>query len=152
AGLYLLLAYLIAFNVIEDKKQVKNLIWVFLIAVAVKGVLGSFRFLIVLGGDVSRIGDYTAYNSLMSHEESFFFSLFLALLALLYLFRGDKTQTRFAAISSPFVIVALLANERRGGTLYLAAMAIVVGIFAYRLLPDRRKLIGTTAFVLLVLM
>lgn len=151
-ALYLFLAYLIAFNTINKRAHVKAVVWIFLIAVALKGVLGSIRFMLVLGGDLSRIRDYTSYNSMMAHEESFFFCLFLALLAILYLFRAEKRQFQFAAIFSPFVILSLLANERRGGTLYLALMAIIIAIFAYKLLPERRKLISVMAFILIVLM
>ena len=133
--LYLFLAYLVTFNVIKSRGEVKNILWIFLIAVALKGLIGSIRFFLVLGGDISRIREYTTYNSLMAHEESYFFALFLALFAILYLFRGDRRQLQFAAVFSPFVIFSLLANERRGGTLYLALMILVVSIFAYRLLP-----------------
>jgi hypothetical protein len=150
AQVYLFLAYLLAYNLIQDKGQVKVIVWFFLAGVALKGLLGSWRFLVTLGGDLSRIDEFTTYNSILSHEESLLFALFLALAFTLFLFRSDRRQLKFALWLSLPVILAFLANERRAGMFALLLCVIIIGLLAYVLLQSRRKLLFVGALVTVI--
>jgi hypothetical protein len=71
-------AFLIAANLVKSRRQVLQLVVVFLLAVGIKVGIALFRFFVTLHGNDS------AYEAIMSHEESYFFALFvLATLAAL---------------------------------------------------------------------
>jgi O-antigen ligase len=79
----------------------------------------------------------------MSHEESAFFALFFALIGLLWLFKADRAQLRFALWLALPVLLAFLANERRAGMLVLMLAAGVIAVMGFVLLPwRRRRLVG----------
>ncbi len=151
APLYLFLVYILAFTALHDRTQVQRLIWLLLIAIATKGLLGTWRFLVTLGGDLSKVPEVSTFNSLLSHEESLFLAFFLATGLLLYLFRSNGKQLKFVALFSLPVLIAFLANERRAGIMAFVIMAGVIGLFAFALIPERRKRLGTVAAVSLLL-
>lgn len=139
--IYVLLMYLIAFNLIETPAQARSLLWIFLVTVGLKGVVGSVRYVVTLGGDLARMKDFTSYNSILDHTESYFFALFLALLFALFLFRTDRKMLRWGLAFSPAVLIAFLANERRAGMLVLLLAFMVIAAAGYVLVKSRRKLL-----------
>lgn len=149
--IYLLVAYLLAFNLIREKAQLKRVMWIFLIAVAVKGVLGTWRYLVTLGGDLDRISSFTSYNSLLAHEESIFFGLFFLFVLLLFLFRAEKRQLKFGLLLLAPVLLAFLANERRAGMLAFFIGLLVVGVMVHVLVRYRRRLIRNVAILALLI-
>lgn len=145
--MYLLPAYLLAFNLMRTHKQINLVFWLFLGAVAFKGILGSWRYLVTLGGDLARIEGITSHNSLLAHEESLFFALFFVFIIVMWLVRSGGNQLRFAVALSPPVLLAFLANQRRVGTLALLVGALVVCLLAYHLVQHRQKLVRSLALV-----
>lgn len=140
--LYLFMVYLVVVNTIKDRSQVNRVLWIFLIGVAFKGTIGVWRWLVTLGGDKQNISEIaTNTNSIMSHEESYFFALFLILIVILYLFRSHRGQLVFALIGAVPVVLALVANDRRAGILVLVIGGLLVMWLAYRLVIPRRKAI-----------
>lgn len=152
AQMYLFMVYLIVVNTIKDRSQVNRILWIFLIGVAFKGVIGVWRWLVTLGGDTLSISDIaTSTNSILSHEESYFFALFLILAAILYLFRSHRGQLVFALIGAVPVLLAMVANERRAGNLILIIGLLLVLWLGYRLLRYRRKAILSIVLVMVLL-
>jgi hypothetical protein len=141
--MYLLPAYLLAFNLARSRRQIRLVFWLFLGAVVFKGILGSWRYLVTLGADLSRISSLSSHNSLLAHEESLFFALFFVFILVMWLVRGGRDQAAFAAILSPPVLLAFLANQRRVGILALMVGTLIAGLLVYVLVQHRRKLIGT---------
>ena len=142
---YFFLTYLTAVNVVQDRKQVKNLLWVSVACVAVKGALYTFRRYVTLGGQP--LPD----QGVGSHEEAFFFDLFVLLLASLALFNVHKKMQWFMVLVLPLVLLGNLATNRRAGTADIALMIPVLFMAAYAGLPKRRGLIGIVALVACVL-
>ena len=151
--LYIFMAYLLAVNTIRDKTQVARLLWLFMIGVGLKGVLGTWRFLVTFGADRSELRELAlAGNSLMAHEESFFFALFLALILLLFLFRSHRGQLWLGLLASAPVVVSILANQRRAGILIMLIAVVLVLILSHRLIQRRRRaIVAITLLMTLVL-
>lgn len=147
AQVYLFFTYLLVFNLIQDRGQVRCIVWIFLVTVALKGLVGSWRYLVTLGGDLSRVREISTTNSLLAHEESIFFALFFAFILIMFLFRGDTKQRNFALLASLPVMIAFLGNQRRAGTLALLLCVLVIGLMAYALMRSRRKPIVSLALL-----
>lgn len=152
AQFYLFLVYLAVYNLVETRTQVRRIMWVFLAGIAFKGIVGSFRFVVILGLDASRINEFTDYNSLLAHEESYFFAMFLAFIGITLLLRSNKSQLFFTLVFAAPVMLAFLANQRRAGTLALILAIMITGFLVFAVAKWRRKqlaLLAILAFLLL---
>lgn len=139
AQFYAYAAYLLVVNLVRDRGQAGILVWVTIAGVAAKGIVGSYRYLVTLHGN---LGQYPpGMNSLMAHEESFFFVALIMMVVAFWWFAGQGRQRRWSILLLVPVIVALLANQRRAAILALLLGLIVLAILAYAYLPDRRRLL-----------
>ena len=71
---YFGLAYLMAVNIVRDRKQLEIMLWVTALCIGLKGILYTFRRYVTLHG--LPLPD----QGVGSHEEAFFFDAFIALL------------------------------------------------------------------------
>ena len=150
--IYLFVVYLLVVNTIHERRQVNRLFWVFLAGVAVKGLVGTWRFLVTLEGDLDRVLQVSRNaNSILSHEESYLFALFFLFALALFLFRGHRGQLFFVLMASAPVVLAFVANQRRAGSLALILGILFVMLLAYMLSRSRRKAILTTGVSLVIL-
>lgn len=144
---YFLLAYLMAVNLVRDRRQVDTLLWTFVVCVGLKGVLYTFRRYVTLGGQP--LPD----QGVGSHEEAFFFNAFVMLLLVLGLTGADahkyKWLRRVMWTFLPFVVTGNLATNRRAGTAALIITMPILLLAAHRALPHRRKLIAGVGLSLL---
>lgn len=141
AHFYLFLTYLLVVNTLQHRNQVSRILWIILLGIALKGVLGTWRFLVTLGGDTGRVSLESTYNSILSHEESFLFALFLVFILILFLFQSHKGQLRFGLFAAIPICIAFLANERRMGNVVVMIGLVLVVALAYKLLHTRRSII-----------
>ncbi len=152
AQFYPLFIYLLAYNLIESKSQLRQLLWVFLGAVALKGLVGLTRFVFVLKGDLSQTTEVSRVNSLLAHEESLFFAMFLLFGLAVWLLKADRAQLRFIAWTVPLVAFAFLANQRRAGVLTLIFGVLALAVILYATKPEIRKYIVRVALALLIVL
>src|SRR5579864_4466915 len=74
--IYLFECYLLAYNLVTSKQQIRLFLWMIIICAGVKALQGIYLYHYVLHGQLTT-------DSLMSHEESFFFAAMLTLVFLL---------------------------------------------------------------------
>ena len=86
-------------------------------------------------------------ESILGHEESFFFGLFIVVTAVLWLFRMRSRLRVVATTLLPVVIVADLGNARRVAWLILAADLVIIALLGWIALPERRRLIRNVVLV-----
>jgi len=133
---YFGLAYLMAFNVIRERKQIVGMLWVVVLCIGFKGILLTFRQYVTLHG--LPLPD----QGIGSHEEVFFFDAFIALL-LSFSVCGTFPKMRNTMLALlPFVILGSLACNRRAGTAAFVIIIPVLVLAAYQVLPARRRLIA----------
>jgi hypothetical protein len=138
---YLYLAYLLTVHIVRERRQADVLIWIFIVAVLVKGVIGWWRYYVDLGADLSKLDAISGVNSMMAHEESFFFLALLLLATVQLLYGSSGKQRTLTLFAVPAVLIPLLANQRR-----VSSIAVIVGVAAlflltYALVRERRRLI-----------
>jgi hypothetical protein len=143
-----------ASQLIDDRRQLGALCWLLVLGAGLKGILGWYRFQVTLGGETDQLSTFTSIassNSLLAHEESFFFAAFFLALAIAALV-GASGRLRLAgfALALP-VTVAFLANDRRAAVLALALALVALIVLGRTLLPERRGLLTRVGLVALVL-
>ncbi|HZR40565.1 MAG TPA: O-antigen ligase family protein, partial [Ktedonobacteraceae bacterium] len=134
---YLFLSYLLAYNLITSKRQLRAFFWIVILGAGVKSFQGLYIFLIVLKGSIQ------GQNELMAHEESFFFVALILLLILFFLHHRYKPQLYVTLLLLPGVLVSLVANNRR--TDYIALLVGVMVAWALLFVLKPRMRLGLVA-------
>ena len=143
--LYFGLAYLLAFNMIRDRKQAEAALWVMVLCIGLKGILYTFRRYVTLHG--LPLPD----QGIGSHEEAFLFDVFIALL-LAFLVCGTFPKMRNTMlVLLPFVVLGSLACNRRAATAAFIIIVPTLALAAYQALPKRRRLIALLSAASVVL-
>jgi hypothetical protein len=144
AQFYFLLGYLMAVNLVQEKRQIGTLFWITALCIGLKGILYTFRRYVTLAGQP--LPD----QGVGSHEEAFFFDVFVSLLVILALCGVQKKLQWVMWSLLPFVLLGNLATNRRAGTAALVVIVPILLLSAYRALPQRRRFAGILAVVLAV--
>jgi len=143
---YALVAFLLASTLLRTRADLIRLTLIFFGTIALKGLIADYRYLVTLHRELIGVG------SIMAHEESYFFGLFLvAAFGTVLWFRSRRTMLALATLG-PVVALALAANHRRAGVL---AFAVGVGLFvvlAARFdVVNRRRLVTGSVISVIVL-
>ena len=134
--LYFALAYLIAYNMIRERRQLVGLLWISVVCIGLKGVLLTVRRYVTLHG--LPLPD----QGVGAHEEVYFFDAFVALLLAFAVCGVFPKLRRVMLFLLPFVILGSLACNRRAGTAAFIIIVPVLVLAAYQALPKRRRMIA----------
>jgi hypothetical protein len=146
------LAYLLAVNLLKSPSQVRPLFLILVLGAVLKGLDGMRRYALDFHFDLSRVTDVPPGNSLMAHEESFFYLLLPVLLVLGSLYWLRPADRRLSLLGALVVALPLLANQRRAGIAALVLVLAILAVAGYALEPQRRPAILRTLAVALVLL
>ncbi len=141
---YFGLAYLLAVNIVRERRDISVLLWITAACIGVKAVLLTARRYLTLHG--LPIPD----QGVGAHEEAFMMDAFLLLLLSLSLCRVLPRLRRLMWAFLPFVFLADLALNRRAATAAMVIAVPIVLMAAYQALPDRRRGIVVLGVVLAV--
>lgn len=130
---YLFLSYLLGYNLVTHKKQIRNFLWAIIIGAGVKGIQGTYIVLVYLHGHLQ------GQNEIMAHEESFFFVALILLVILFSLHYNYRPQFFAALLVMPCLLVALIANNRRADYSALLIGIMVSWALAILVKPQARK-------------
>ncbi len=134
APVYAALALFLALNLLRTEQHLNVLSWVIVAGTGIKGIQGAWRYLVTYG----RKYDGMLRNSLLEHDEAFFFPAFYIFVLLLFIFEGSRRQKQVALLLFPFVIIADLANKRRASTANLVICLLVLLIILFKVLVQYR--------------
>jgi hypothetical protein len=132
---YLAATYFLTSAFVRDRRTIRALLWTFVGTVGFKAVQGLYVW-------ISEREMVPRPESYISHEASYFFVIFVVLVAALWLFGQSGKLRTWATRLLPIVILAILANNRRVAWEMLAAGLLCFGIIAYKALPIRRGALG----------
>jgi hypothetical protein len=145
---YGFVAFLMAANLVKDRRQVRNLAAIALLAIAFKVGVAFYRYFVTLHGNDA------GYEAIMAHEESYFFALFiLATIAALIWGRGIRRGVMaLLVVGSAASFFALLVNHRRAAELALIAGLAAIMLLAIRFEDEHRsRWLGLTVLTVVVL-
>ena len=142
---YLASAYYLTTRMITTPSAVRRMLWTLVAGAIFKAVQGIYVYIQVHNW-------HPRPEAVLGHEEAYTFSLYLILVAAMWLFNARFGRLRTVATRAlPLVILADLANNRRAAWLLLGAGIVTLCVIAYRQLPERRRAISRTAVVVLAL-
>src|SRR2546430_2576307 len=130
---YMFVSYLLAYNLVSQKKHIRYLLWILIIGAGIKGIQGVYLYLIAF--HASLIG----HNEIMAHEESFFFVALILLIVLFSLHYRNRAQLVTALLVLPFVVIAMIANQRRADYIALLVGIAVVWVLVFIVKPQARR-------------
>lgn len=142
---YLFITYLLAYNLVTDKRHALGLLWITVLGTFFKALQGTYIVFGPLQGHLSGV------NDIMAHEQSFFFVLVLLIILLSLMLGRMRSLMWVALLSTPFVLIALVANDRRADYVAFLIGLVSVWIFAIVLRPERRKALIAVGVVSVVL-
>ena len=138
---YLFLTYLLAYNLVSEKRHALALLWITVIGASIKALQGTYIVFGPLGGHIS------GQNEIMAHEQSFFFVLVLLIILLCAMLGRMRPLMWTALLSTPFLLIALVANNRRADYAAFLIAAVGAWLFAVVVRPERRKALITAAVI-----
>ncbi|HZC04096.1 MAG TPA: O-antigen ligase family protein [Ktedonobacterales bacterium] len=144
---YLFATYLVAYNLVSEKRHIMTFLWILVIGTFVKALQGCYLVIVELHGHISG-----GANEIMAHEQSYFFVLVLLLVLLAILTKRMRALMWVAVASLPFLIIALLANNRRADYLAFVLGAVAVWLLAIATEKPRRKQLITSFITCVVVM
>ena len=150
---YGFVAFILTASLVKDRDDVRRLVYIFFAAVGFKAALSLFRYFVTLQRHTSGI------ESIMAHEESYFFAVFLIAVLAAVLWYAHRRQLWPLLVLSPVVGLALMVNHRRAGDLAATVALAVLVILAirFRSVVSRERLVllsfvavlASTVFILI---
>lgn len=132
---YMFVAYMLTCNLVTSRRALDRILWIIVLGGGIKGVQGVFRLYVSLHGSLHLV------ESLLDHEQSFFFNAFLTAVPVVLLNGGSTRLKRVMVAFLPFVLIANLANQRRAAILALVLALVVLLLVTAVAIPARRRLI-----------
>jgi len=141
---YLGSAFVLTALLIRSRAGLQWMLWTLVIAEAIKSVQGVIIYIGTRSWAVPP-------EAVLGHEEAYFFDLFLLLVAGLWMFDVRGRLRTVATWLLPLVIFADLVNNRRAAWLMLGGGLITLMVIGYVALPNRRRVLGRMAMVLVAM-
>jgi hypothetical protein len=131
AQAYFALAYLLAANLLTDRKHAMTVLWMIAIGIGFKSIVGTANYI--------KNPDVSADEGVLSHEDSLLCNILL-FGALLFSIAKVEPKLKWAFLAFvPTALAANMANGRRAGiAAFIVAFPVVIAMCAV-LLKERRK-------------
>lgn len=125
---YMAFMILITPQIIQSKKDLINLIWIIIIALTIKALIGVVRLV--------RLGfDFGGRTELTNHEDPLFFVSLMILLLNFVLFKYKSSQKTFLYFIFPLIFIVFFFSQRRA-----AYAAFFLGIIAFLFIIQKEQL------------
>ncbi len=130
---HMFLSYLIACNVIKEKKDVMPVLWLAVIGIGMKGLIGIYAYIQMIAA-----GMMITEQGVLTHEESLFFNVLIFICLVSWLSNSDKKIKWISLILVPFCIFTALQNQRRSGIAALIVALLPLMFIMWSVLEDRK--------------
>lgn len=134
---YLFIAYLLAYNLVSNKRHVRAMVWLIILGAGTKALQGLYIYAIVLHGRLE------GHHEIMAHEESFFLGAVVLLCVVFFLHHRNHPQYYTVLQLLPLIAVVLIANQRRVGYAALLAGSGVAWTLGFLVMPRERGRLAT---------
>jgi hypothetical protein len=141
---YLAATFVFTAMLVRERAAVRAMLWALVLATGFKALQGIYVYFSVRHM-------HPRPESVLGHEEAFFFAVYLFLAAALWLFGVRGRLRRTATWLLPLVMGADLVNNRRAAWLLVGAGILALAAIGYRSLPQRKRAIGWAMLVLTML-
>ncbi len=142
--LYLGAGYVLGATLLRSRSALKGILWTMVLGIGFKGLQGVMMWI-----SVRHINPPP--EVILSHEESFFFGMFIMICLGLWFFNVPGRLRTVSTILLPAVVLANLANGRRTAWAIIGTALVAFFAMAYSSMPERRQVVRRVAAVLLVI-
>ena len=142
---YLAVTFLLTSSFFKDRDVVRPLLWTIVLGSGLKSVEGVVNYFTIARKMTPRP------DAILSHEESFFFAIFLLTTIALWIFQVRGPLRKVATALSPLVVIADLGNARRTASLLIYVGLAALLVVAYVAMPERRRMLKKLNVVLVIL-
>jgi len=129
---YLGATYVLGSAFLSTRRSAMTVLWIYVLGTGAKAIYGITIWL-----SIRHVSPRP--ESILAHEESFFFGLFFAIAVGLWVFSIKGRLRTTATILLPFVILADMANTRRTAWAIIGSTILILFAVAYQHLPARRR-------------
>jgi hypothetical protein len=129
-------------NLLAKPNHVIQLMWVVFVALFIEGLVGSYAYLVILGGNLHGIEAITEHSAAI-HMNTLFTFVIAA-----YLYRASPAHRILIPLMAPVVLLEYLATQRRAAYLSLGIAIAFIFVLMYF---QYRRLFWTIVPVLLIL-
>jgi len=123
---YLPLVYFLVCNVLDDRRQVNNLMWLVATALFYEGIWGVVYVAGELGWDLSLV------QSITEHSAAIHMNTLFILVAVTLLYGGSWARKLALPAMAPVVFFTYIATQRRAAFVTLAVGLMLVAVVMYR--------------------
>jgi O-antigen ligase len=132
---YILPMALLVRHLITTRTHVQILTWIILIAIGIKGIIGTMYVADVLNFQLAGV------ESIGEHALSIHFNVFFVMFISVWMFRGSHMKRLIMPMFLPFVFISFIANNRRASFICLAIVFVIIAFILYRFDRERFWLI-----------
>jgi hypothetical protein len=133
---YLPVMLILTGNLIRTREHVNRMMWLMVIALGYKGIMGMIHVATQLNWDLSGV------ERIAEHSMSIQFNAFFMLMITVWFYHDSALKRLILPMLAPFVFYSFFANQRRASFLTLGLGVAVVLSMLYR---ENRKLFFTLA-------
>jgi hypothetical protein len=108
-------------QVIQTKRQIEILMWVFIAGVAIKALQGTVRF--------AKLGfSFAGFETITNHEDPVFITILVIFLISLIILKGNNKQRNALLVLLIILVLGFLAGQRRAayGGLFVSIAAFII--------------------------
>ncbi|HEY4025933.1 MAG TPA: O-antigen ligase family protein [Candidatus Dormibacteraeota bacterium] len=130
---YGFILFVLTASLVRERRDVVAIAGIFMAGVALKGLVGFYRYFITLHGDLG------GRENILGHEDSYFLMLFLVAVVCALIWVRRRQLMILLLMGTPLVALTLLENRRRVAMLAVWASLLVVVALAIWFEPRLRK-------------
>jgi O-antigen ligase len=121
---YVVVGYFLTAHYVQDRAHVQRLVSVFLVAVGVYGIEGTFRYFALIQTHVLKLAPEFLYG----HEVPVFLTGYIVLVLAMFVLGAPKWQRVVGVLLMPTVLFTLLGSGRRAGQICLIISLVVMAL------------------------
>jgi hypothetical protein len=123
--LYIIIALVLASNLIVTRQQINILVWLLMSAILIKGIVGVYTVLNKLHSDLSSV------NSLTEHSAAIHMDTMFILVGAAWLYRASVPKRYLLLAFLPFVVYTYIMAQRRAAFISLALALCLILILLF---------------------
>lgn len=127
---YMPLIFVLVSNLFTKREHANYLIWAIMLALFFEGLIGTYVYFVVIGRDLSQVGEITEHSAAIHMNTLFVFTLAV------WLYKGSWSKRLLLPLMTLPVALTYLATQRRSAFI---ALFIALGLMALLLYRESRK-------------
>lgn len=123
---YLPVMFVLVSNLIMTRRQVNNLMWSIILAIAIQALIGVFYYLFTLKGNLEGV------NSITEHSAAIRMNTFFVFILGAWIYKGSAIKRHLLPWIIPIVLLTYFVTQRRAAFLTLTIALILIAIILYK--------------------